>query len=365
MKIAIDVSPLKNDNKIRGVGFYLEHLKNSLVKYFPENEYVFFERGEKLPEKIDLVHFPYFEPFFLALPLYKRYKTVVTVHDLTPLVFPDNFPKGLKGQLKWQMQRFSLKQTKGIITDSECSKNDIIRLVGVKEKMIDVVHLAAGEEFKKLEIGPADSFQTGSRTNEIRRENWKQEIKRKYNLPDSFVLYVGDVTWNKNLPRLIDAIKTTDISLVMIGKSLVNENYDKTNPWNHDLVRVQELSNDDKQIIRLGFIETEDLVSIYNIATAFVMPSLYEGFGLPILEAMACGCPVITTKEGSLKEVAGNAAQFVDGYDLNSIAKGIGDVFESKVLQDDLREKGFTNVAKYSWKLTAQKTIEAYKKAIE
>lgn len=349
MKIAIDVSPLKNDNKVRGVGFYLEHLKNSLVKYFPENEYVFFERGESLPEKIDLVHFPYFEPFFLALPIYKKYKTVVTVHDLTPLVFPDNFPKGFKGQLKWQMQKFSLKKAKGIITDSQCSKNDIVKLVGVKEDLVDVVYLASGEEFKRL------------KTEDLRLKT----VREKFSLPENFALYVGDVTWNKNLPRLIDAIKTTDIPLVMIGKSLVNENYNKDNPWNHDLNRIGELTKNDSQITKLGFVETKDLVSIYNIATAFVMPSLYEGFGLPILEAMACGCPVITTKEGSLKEVAGNAAQFVDGYDLNSIAQGIKNVFESKTLQNDLREKGFANVEKYSWKITAQKTISAYKKAIE
>jgi len=110
MKIAIDVSPLQTGHKVRGVGFYLEHLKDALVKYFPDNEYVFFERGENLPRDIDLVHFPYFEPFFLALPLYKKFKTVVTVHDLTPIVFPNAFPRGIKGEIKWQMQRYALRR---------------------------------------------------------------------------------------------------------------------------------------------------------------------------------------------------------------------------------------------------------------
>lgn len=352
MKVAIDVSPLQTGHKVRGVGFYLENLKSSLTKYFPQNQYVFFQRGEKLPTDIDLVHFPYFEPFFLALPLYKKYKTVVTVHDLTPIVFPDAFPRGIKGEIKWQMQRFSLRQAKRIITDSNCSKNDVVKHIGVKESKVDVVYLAAGEEFRKLKI-----------------ENLKLKIAKQYSLPDRFALYVGDVTWNKNLPRLIDAIKTTNIPLVMIGKNLTNENYDKTNPWNSDLNRVHELikeqeTENKEQIIRLGFVETKDLVSIYNLATVFVMPSLYEGFGLPILEAQASGCPVITTKEGSIPEVVGNSAYFVDGYDMEEIAKGIKEVFESTSLQEELRQKGFANAQSFSWKKTAQETLELYKKVI-
>ena len=96
MKIAIDISPLQTGHSVRGAGFYLENLKKALVKYYPQNEYKFFTRGEKLPENVDLVHFPYFEPFFLALPIYKRYLTVVTVHDLTPIVFKKHFPHLLK-----------------------------------------------------------------------------------------------------------------------------------------------------------------------------------------------------------------------------------------------------------------------------
>lgn len=347
MKIAIDISPLQTGHKVRGVGFYLEHLKNSLVKYYPENEYVFFNTGEKLPKDIDLIHFPYFEPFFLALPLYKKYKTVVTVHDLTPIVFPDAFPRGIKGQLKWQMQKFALRKANAIITDSECSKKDVVKYVGVRENKVDVVYLAAGEKFRMLEGG-----------------KWKVQIIKKYNLPEKFALYVGDVTWNKNLPRLIDAVKTTKIPLVMVGKSLTNLDYDKKNPWNYSLNRVHELTDSDKQILKLGFVEDNDLVAIYNLATVFVMPSLYEGFGLPILEAQACGTPVVTTKEGSLAEVAGNSVYLVDGYDFESIAKGIKEVFESLKLQEDLRKKGLLNVSKYSWKKTAAQTLQTYEKVI-
>jgi len=344
MKIAIDVSPLETGHKVRGVGFYLLHLKSALLKYFPDNNYVFFQRGDKLPEDISLVHFPYFEPFFLALPIYRKFKTVVTVHDLTPIVFPKAFPRGIKGEIKWQMQRFALKQADAVVTDSESSKKDIQKYVGVRENKIHVVYLAAGEQFRKLEI-----------------KNLKLEIAKRYGLPDRFALYVGDVTWNKNLPRLIDAAKQAQIPLVMVGKSLASEDYDKNNPWNADLNKVYELASGDKNIIRLGFVSQEELVQLYNLATVFLMPSLYEGFGLPILEAMACGCPVITSKEGSLPEVAMDAAFYVDAYDVENIAAGIKKVFDNQKLQKELEEKGLENIKQFSWEKTAKKTLDVYK----
>jgi glycosyltransferase involved in cell wall biosynthesis len=349
MKIAIDVSPLQTGHRVRGVGFYLEHLKDALVKYFPKNQYVFFESGEKLPEDIDLVHFPYFEPFFLELPLYKKFKTVVTVHDLTPIVFPENFPSGIKGKIKWKMQRFALKRASAVITDSESSKKDIKKYAGVRENKIHVIYLAAGEDFKRLG------------TEDVRLK----EMRKKFGLPEKFVLYVGDVTWNKNLPRLIDTIKEVNLPLVMVGKSLVSEDYDKSSPWNADLNRVNELTKGDSNIMKLGFVSGEELVQLYNLATVFAMPSLYEGFGLPILEAMACGCPVVTSKEGSLPEVAGDAAFYVDAYDMNNIAEGIEKVFKDEKLRKELSEKGLENVKRFSWKKTAEETIEAYKQVLK
>lgn len=346
MKVAIDISPLQTGHKVRGAGFYLENLKRALIKYYPQNEYKFFTRGENLPEDVDLVHFPYFEPFFLALPIYKKYLTVVTVHDLTPIVFKKHFPRGLKGEIKWQMQRYALKKANAIITDSNCSKKDIVKYVGVPADRVSVIYLAAGEEFKVLD-GSA----------------WISDIREKYNLPEKFVLYVGDVTWNKNLPRLVEAVKSINVPLVMVGKALLSEDFDRNNPWNNDLVKVQDMIND--QVIRLGFIPTEDLVAIYNLATVFVMPSLYEGFGLPILEAMSCGCPVVTTKQGSLEEVAGDAALYVDAYSKESMAKGIKEVFENPILQKKLLQEGLKRVNEFSWKKTASDTLDVYRQVIE
>ena len=194
--------------------------------------------------------------------------------------------------------------------------------------------------------------------------NWESEIKKKYSLPNKFILYVGDATWNKNLPRLIEAAKSMKIPLVMVGKALIDKGFDRDNPWNQDLVRVEKLIEKDRNILRLGFISTGDLVMIYNLATVFAMPSLYEGFGLPILEAMSCGCPVVTTKEGSIPEIAGNAAFYVDAYDINSISNGIKKMLTDDTLGYGLSKKGILQAKKFSWKKTAKETFSMYEKIV-
>ncbi|HSA83329.1 MAG TPA: glycosyltransferase family 1 protein, partial [Patescibacteria group bacterium] len=183
-------------------------------------------------------------------------------------------------------------------------------------------------------------------------------------LPEKFILYVGDVTWNKNLPRLVQAISQLDISLVMVGKALAEKDFDRANSWNADRVKLEEAIGGNKNILKLGFVSDDDLVVLYNAATAFVFPSLYEGFGLPVLEAMQSGCPVITTKEGSLAEVAGDGAYFVDAYREESIADGIRKVFNDQDLQKKLVEKGLQQAKKFSWKKTAEQTIAVYKKVV-
>ena len=331
-------------HRVRGTGFYLQNLQTSLEKYFPENKYTYFKRGDLLEKDIDVVHYPYFEPFFLTLPVFSKNKIIVTVHDLTPLVFPKHFKSGLKGNLKWQLQKLALKNADAIITDSESSKKDIVKYAGINQARVKVVYLAAGSEFKKIEI-----------------RNLKLEIKKRYNLPDRFALYVGDATWNKNLPRLIEAASKANISLVMVGKALVDKVEDRQNPWNSDLVKVQDMAEQNKNIFRLGFVPSEDLVALYNAATLFVMPSIYEGFGLPILEAMSCGCPVVASKGGSLVEVVGEAGRYVDPYDTDSIATGISEVFNSPNLQKELSQKGIIQSRKFTWEKTAKETMDAYK----
>lgn len=190
-------------------------------------------------------------------------------------------------------------------------------------------------------------------------------MKKKYNLPDKFILYVGDATWNKNLPTLIRAAKKIAVPLVLVGKAMMEKDFDKTNPWNQDLLNAQKLIENDKNIFALGFVNKDDLILLYNAAAVFAMPSLYEGFGLPILEAMSCGCPVVTTKEGSLQEIAGTAAFYVDGYSVDSIASGMKKVFSDEKLQRKLTDEGFINIKRFSWKKTAVETFDVYKKILE
>ncbi|MBI3887732.1 glycosyltransferase [Candidatus Microgenomates bacterium] len=152
MKVAIDISPLTTGHKVRGVGFYLQHLKDALITYFPQDAYIFFTRLEEIPQDVDLVHYPYFDPFFVTLPLWEKHKRVVTVHDLTPIVFPDHFPAGIKGNLSWQIQKFNLRKSDVIITDSDSSTKDVAKFTGIATSKITTVHLAAGEEFHKMDL---------------------------------------------------------------------------------------------------------------------------------------------------------------------------------------------------------------------
>ncbi len=352
MKVAIDISPLKTghflQHRVRGTGVYLENLRSALERYHPEHSYQFFSRGESVAYDTDIVHYPYFEPFFLTLPFRKKIKTVVTVHDLTPFVFPKQFPSGLKGNLKWKIQKWNLKKVDAIITDSESSKKDIVRFTGFDSSKVFAVYLASEAVFKKRIVSQKE----------------KNLFKEKYHLPDSFALYVGDVTWNKNLPRLLHAVQKAQIPLVMVGKALIEKDFDRANPWNQDLTKVQELIKKERCVISPGFIPTEDLIKFYNSATFFIMPSLYEGFGLPILEAMSCGCPVITSKEGSLAEVAGDAALYVSAYDVESITSGMKKLFDDHKLQESLSQKSLERAKHFTWEKTAKETVSVYEKIL-
>lgn len=343
MKIALDITPLSSGHKIRGIGAYTHYLVEALKQYDRRNSYIFFTRGEKLPKDIDLIHYPYFEPFSLTLPWRKEVKTVVTVHDLIPLKFSDRFPKGFRGWVKYQIQKQLVKRADAIITDSECSKKDISQIIDYPQEKIMVIYLAPGPEFKKLEIG-----------------DWQLEIKQKYQLPDIFVLYVGDVTWNKNIPGLVSTIKQLNIPLVMVGKQTVEKEFDRRHRENQDLVSLEKEAAKDLRIIRLGFVPTKDLVAIYNLATVYCQPSFYEGFGLPVLEAMACGVPVVAANTSSLPEICDGVAIMINPHDTDSIANGIRQVIQDKTARDSLGQRGLIQVKRFSWQKVAQETIKTY-----
>lgn len=350
MKVAIDITPLKKDHylshRVRGVGFYIKNLTSALEKYYPENSYTYFTRGEKISKDIDLIHYPYFEPFFITLPVFSEKKTVVTVHDLTPLVFPQYFPSGIKGKIRWLLQKRGLQKADVIITDSESSKKDIVRHAGASEEKIFTVYLAAAEHFRILNS----------------QDLQERLIREKYNLPERFVLYVGDATWNKNLPRLIESIRKWNIPLVLAGEAITRtlSKQEKNNSWNSDIVLLKKTIAKQKNITCLGFVSDEDLVRLYNMAAVFAMPSLYEGFGLPLLEAFQCGCPVVASNAGSIPEIVGNAAVLVDPTNINSIAEGIVKIWNDNELREKLIDLGKKQASQFSWKKTAYQTLQAY-----
>lgn len=346
MRIAVDISPIekgsKSAHKVRGVGKYITLLRDSLEKYDQKNTYIFTDTPRFTGSDVDLIHYPYFDPYFITLPLINRVPTVVTVHDVIPLVHKKHFPVGIKGMVKWQLNKRRLKNVSAIITNSQASKDDIHQVTGITFKKIFPIPLSVDPEFRKLGDGA-----------------WKNEVRHKYGLPENFILYVGDVTWNKNLPRLVEAIIKVNIPLVMVGKAIVETDFDKANPWNADRLIVLRETENESLFIKLGFVPTEDLVKIYNLAQALVMPSLDEGFGLPILEAMKSGCPVITSNLGSIPEVAGDAALYVDAYDVKSIAEGIKKSIEpeSPLL---LKEKCIHQAEKFTVEQFIKQTVKVY-----
>lgn len=222
-------------------------------------------------------------------------------------------------------------------------------------KKVSVVYLAASTGFRMFDNGSSEGSTQRSKI---------QDLRSRYGLPEKFVLYVGDVTPNKNLPRLVRAMQKADIPLVLAGKALARTDYDRSNPWTNDLQEVQQLAEGDERIHILGFVPDDDLVALYNIATVFVMPSLYEGFGLPVLEAMQSGCPVITTTQGSLSEVAGDAAYYIDAFNTDVMSQEITKVFNDTKLQHALSKKGLERAKEFSWRKTAADTLKVYEKVV-
>lgn len=348
MNIALDITPIDPKvaslHRVRGVGRYIGLLKDNLEKVDNKNSYTFFSRGQKLPKNIDIIHYPYFEPFFLTLPFKNKEKTIITIHDLTPVLFSKNFPIGIKGKLKWNIERRIAKKASAILTDSNCSKKDIVRLIGVKESKVHVAYLGVENNFKEKRVS----------------ESERDLLQKKYHLPDRFALYVGDATWNKNLPRIVKASIEAQIPLVIVGKTIAEKSIDLTNAWNKDLLKAKELIATSEIIHPLGFVNEEELVTLYNVAEFLLMPSLYEGFGLPVLEAMQSGCPVIVSNEGSLQEVAGKAGMYVDPYNTESIISAMKMLFSDEKKRADMKKAGLGQADKFSIKKMIEDTVSVY-----
>lgn len=343
MRVALNTSSLVSGHKTRGIGFYtkylIEHLKQQ--KDIQVEEFCFLNEVTKA----DVVHYPSFDFFFKTLGVSSKYPTVVTIHDVTPLVFPQHYPPGIKGRIRFLFQKKTVQRAQAIITDSEASKKDIEKYLGVKKDKIFVTYLAPAKHFKKLHD-----------------KKLFDVIRKKYNLPNTFFLFTGNVNWNKNLINMTQACIEEEKDLVLVGGSFdSSDNLD--HPEMKSYKEFLKRYKNNSLVHTFGFVPNEDLVVIMNMATALLLPSFYEGFGLTILEAQACGTPVITSKTSSMPEVAGEAALFVDPYKVGSI-RGAIQYLSSSDIKDDLIEKGYENVKRFSWDKCAKETIDVYKKVI-
>ena len=342
MKIVFCTSVLKNGSKTRGVGVYTRELINALNKTYPHDQFIE-AIGNPYTIKSDLVHYPFFDPFFLTLPWHYQYKTVITIHDLIPLKYPERFRIGLRGRLKWLIQKYRARFSSAIITDSVSSANDIERLMGIPTSKIHVVPLSSS------------SVMTTTLTS--------RKVKKLYNLPDKFILYVGDINWNKNILGLLDGfnqVKDQFTHLVLVGKVWS----DKPDIPEFRAIMDKINASPKKSLIHLlGYIPNHHKGSIYNLSTLYVQPSWDEGFGLPILEAMSLGCPVISSNRGSLGEVGGDAVVYFDPNS-NELSKKIDDLLRSEPKRQELSALGLIQAKKFSWQKTARATMEVYEKVL-
>ncbi|BCX14763.1 MAG: hypothetical protein KatS3mg088_446 [Patescibacteria group bacterium] len=367
--VAIDTGPLLTGHSFRGIGvntrellFALEKIERKDIKI----EAVDFSKTDL--SKYDIVHYQSFNPFFKTLPGKKLgKKVVVTIHDLIPLIYKEHYPPGIRGKINFWLQKSRLlKYVDLVITISETSKKDIVRFLNYSSEKIKVVHLAPRDIFRPV--------------NDLKK---LQKIKKKFNLPDKFILYVGDVNYNKNISTLVKACKDLDITLIIVGKHAlqIDEGHSKKpylggpNDWIRFLFNkphpetahfktLSHLFSQNKKIVRLGYVEDEDLVSVYNLASVYVQPSFYEGFGLPVLEAMACGTPVIASKINAHREIADNKALFFNPKDVSDLKDKVRLVIEDKRLATKLSQKSLDNVKKYSWEKTAKGVLEAYEEIL-
>lgn len=279
------------------------------------------------------------------IPRFSPVKRVVTIFDLAYLHFPDLFNKGdLWKLINWT--KFSILNADHIITISQFSKKDIIKQYKIKSDKITVAYPGLDPDiFHKI-------------TNDEKINN----VTKKYNIHKNYILYIGTLQPRKNLIRLIEAFRKIEgMELVIVGKG----SGEGRSGWMYEdiLKKPKELGIEEK-VIFTGFVPKDDLPYLLSGATSFVLPSLWEGFGIPLLEAMACGTPVISSNVSSLPEVVGKAGLLVNPQSADQIEQAIRVVSFDKKLRRDLIKKGFEQAKKFSWKKMAQEVLKVFETEI-
>lgn len=377
MKIGIDARMYRSG--VAGIGRYSQNLIKNLLAIDQENQYVLFMTKEdieeiqrqkakgkmkmqnvkiiktdiahysiaeqtKLPriierEKCDLVHFLNFN-----YPVGYKGKFISVIHDLTLHFFPEvarqtNFIK--RTAFEYVMKK-ACQNAEKIIAVSQSTKADIIKVFKTPSEKIEVIYEAADDKIIK-----------GVETNLINL------LKKKYKIDSPVILYVGQFRPHKNLPSLVEAFneirKSTACRLVMLGK---------TDPKYQSLQKAVSKSQFKNEIVMPGFVSDEELAAWYKLASCFVFPSLYEGFGLPGLEAMRSGTPVVSSNVSSLPEIYRDAAIYFDPFKIEEISAKIKSVLVDKDLRARLTKRGKEIAHLYTWKKTATQTLEVYKEIL-
>jgi len=365
----VAINTLAVQRRPHGVGSYVRNLARRLAALDRENQYTLYVSPEnavhfeglgpnvrlvqgpagrprralweqaELPldlvrRQVDLFHGPGF-----VVPLFGACPRIVTLHDMTFSLFPREHTFARRHYFN-VMVPLSARAADIIIAISESTRTDLVRLLGVKPEKVRVIHLAAGEEFR-----PG------------RDPDRLLQVRRKYGIERRMILYLGMIEPRKNLQRLVGAFARLkdlreECCLVLAGSL----------GWGgNDLLRAVEAHGLKEEVILPGYLDDADLPALYSAAEVFVYPSLYEGFGIPVLEAMACGTPVITSKVSSMPEIAGDAAVLVDPLSVDDLAGALSRVLLNKNQQQQMSERGLQRSRQFTWERTARETLRAYR----
>ncbi|QIA08526.1 glycosyltransferase family 4 protein [Draconibacterium halophilum] len=287
--------------------------------------------------KFDIYHCPHF-----VFPILSRFKnTFVTIHDLIPLKFPEFFSKSSRFYMSFFLTMLKQDNSKNIITVSNHTKQDLINDYGLDENRISVIP-----------NGVSDFYNTNI------SEDQKIFIRNKYSEGKKYILCVGNVKPHKNIITLLKAFRNfkKEYNLIIVGNIYSNR---------EEVFYYIRKNNLEKNIKFTGFISELDKKLLYVAAHVFVFPSLYEGFGLPALESMACGTPVIVSKTSSLPEVVGDSGLYFSPKDVDELVYRLTELLDDDNLYKQLVGNGLQNVKKFSWEHSAEQTIELYKNRIK